>query len=122
MKTFRVGGLGFSLFLYALAIDIASLIVDGGIYEAVVDRGAPGGGPEVDTVAQGVGARQQRPALTVRSGERLLAPGHLPRLKVAVNKAAPGEILTEVLHRLGADNARQVVADEFQQLRLLLFD
>lgn len=95
--------------------------MDGGVYETVVYRGAPGGGPEVDTVAQGIGARQQRPALAVRSGERFLSPGDLPRLQIAVGEPAPGEVLPEVLHRFGADNARQIVADELQQLRLLLF-
>ncbi len=102
--------------------DIASLVVDGGVYEVVVNRGASRGGPEVDAIAQGIGARQQRPALAVRPGERFLSPCDLPRLQIAVDKAAPGEVLAEVLHRLGADDARQVVADEFQQLRLLLFD
>jgi len=102
--------------------DVASLIVDGGVYEVIVYRGAPGGGSEVDPVAQGVGARQQRPTLAVRSGERLLSPGDFPRLQIAIDKTAPGEVLPEVLHRLGTDDTRQVVADEFQQLRLLLFD
>ncbi len=84
--------------------------MDGGIYQIVVDAHAPRSGLEQDPVAQGVGARQQRPALTVGSGEGLLAPRRRPRLQVVIQKATPGEIAPEMLHRFCSHESRQVAA------------
>ena len=95
--------------------------MDSGIYQIVVDAHAPRSRFEQDPVAQGVGARQQRPALPVGSGEGLLAPCRRPRLQVVIQKASPGEVAPEMLHRLCSHEPRQIAAEKLCELFLPFF-
>ncbi len=95
--------------------------MDGGIYQIVVDAHAPRSSLEQDPVAQGVGARQQRPALSVGSGEGLLAPCRRPRLQVVIHEATPGEITPEMLHSLCSHEPRQIAAEKLCELFLPFF-
>ncbi len=95
--------------------------MDSGIYQIVVDAHAPRSRFEQDPVAQSVGARQQRPALPVGSGEGLLTPCRRPRLQVVIQKASPGEIAPEMLHRLCSHEPRQIAAEKLCELFLPFF-
>ncbi len=92
--------------------------MDSGIYQIVVDAHAPRSRLEQDPVAQGIGARQQRSALPVSPGEGLLAPCRRPRLQVIIQKATPGEIAPEMLHRLCSHEPRQIAAEKLCELLL----